>query len=354
MSFLTTLQAMHAYQRPYGSDVEKAFIARYITPLPGAYMDRCGNWHVVTDPNSKTLWSCHTDTVHRTQGYQTTHYDAATGVLQLSKRSKRNANCLGADDTVGVFLMREMILANVPGSYVFHFGEESGGIGSAALAKANPDWLAQFSRAIALDRGGHTDVVTSQWSQDTASQTFALSLAALLGANYAPHSGVYTDTAEYAHLIPECTNLSVGYFDAHSSNEHVDCGHVLWLLARLIAISPDIERLDSTRDPKAEPVTLGFSWGYEPTQYVSQDMIREDDDRYDWEDYSDDDLETALANAEWLEDAGRVRSIEDEMYARMAALEVAEQRSDRTSAYLDADYADIQRALYRAMKGNYK
>jgi hypothetical protein len=251
--------------------------------------------------------------------------------------------------------MTEMIKANVPGHYIFHFGEEVGGIGSAALARKSADWLKRFSRAIALDRGGYTDVVTSQWSQETTSQTFALSLAALLGANYAPHAGVYTDTAEYAHLVAECTNLSVGYFQAHSDNEYVDCNHVLWLLARLIAISPDIERLDATRDPTLEPISLSFAWEDYATVYTSDADIREPIISA-FDDMTDDDLETALAQAEWLEDARMVRAIEDEMYSRMDAVESShiETIDLRESNYLDADYCDIQRALYRAQKANYR
>jgi hypothetical protein len=35
-------------------------------------------------------------------------------------------------------------------------------------------------------------------------------------------TGIYTDTAEYTHLIPECTNISCGYSGEHTPSETLD------------------------------------------------------------------------------------------------------------------------------------
>ncbi len=35
-------------------------------------------------------------------------------------------------------------------------------------------------------------------------------------------SGVYSDSAEFADIYPECTNLSVGYFAQHTNDETQD------------------------------------------------------------------------------------------------------------------------------------
>jgi hypothetical protein len=207
---LQTLIDMHGYCRPMGSPAERAFILRYIQPLPGAKCDAFGNWWVVVD-DAPVLWSCHTDTVHRSEGFQTTRYDEKSGVLSLSKRSKRFSSCLGADDTAGVFMCREMILRKVPGTYVFHYGEERGGIGSSAVAQHSPDALSRFTMAIALDRAGVNDIITHQGYGRTASDLFTASLGDALheldpALLMLPcEFGVYTDTAEYADLLPECT-----------------------------------------------------------------------------------------------------------------------------------------------------
>ena len=339
MSLLGELSEMLTYARPAGSDTESTFIARYVATLPNATQDTCGNWHVVTDSASRTLWSSHTDTVHHSEGRQTLHYDPKDATLQLSRRSRKRMSCLGADDTVGVFLMRRMILANVPGHYMFHYGEERGGIGSSAYADTYPDLLARFDRAIALDRGGYRDVITSQYGNETASDTFALALADLLQMNYAPTHGVYTDTAEYAHLIPECTNLSVGYFFAHTERECVDTSHVFALLVRLVAV--DVSTLPTVRDPKASDLYVGSSSRFYGSLSLVPRIVDLPED-YELSAMSLEDIESALDMAYWKEDYDLADVLETEKERREDAI---------TSNYLDPEYADIQRLLYRQNGG---
>ena len=91
MSLLATLLDMHTYCRPAGTETERAFIAKYIAVLPGAYQDHYRNWHVQIG-ESNILWSCHTDTVHNHEGRQTLHYDAVNQVLCLSRKSKHHSS----------------------------------------------------------------------------------------------------------------------------------------------------------------------------------------------------------------------------------------------------------------------
>jgi hypothetical protein len=277
MNKLGKLIDMHTYCRPMGSATEKLFIDRYVASLPNAYQDPYKNWHVVIG-DSPIIWSCHTDTVAHHDGRQTLHYDAVNSILALSRKSKSvvfehtwkdkvyrsvGRNCLGADDTAGVFICSEMVLANVPGHYIFHYGEESGGIGSGDLKTYTPETLALYDYAIAFDRRGYRDIVTHQWGMRTASELFAYGLGEALEVaglkGYTPHDGVYTDTAEYADIISECSNLSVGYQHEHSMNETLDCDHVFKLLAALIALDQDSLVKDR------EPGTDDYEWMTEPT-----------------------------------------------------------------------------------------
>jgi hypothetical protein len=336
MSLLDELREMHTYARPYGSATERAFIARYIAPLPNATEDAYGNWHV-TVGESHTLWSCHTDTVHRAEGRQTLHYDTETGILQLSRRSRKRMSCLGADDTVGVFLMRNMVLAGVRGHYIFHFGEEVGGIGSRALALQHEDLLRTFDRAIALDRAGYSDIITSQMWDDTASDTFATALAEQLepSGSFRPCAGVYTDTAEYAHIIPECSNISVGYFNAHSKHEYVDTAYVLWLLKRLCAI--DAELLPTVRNPHDHSLHTVL-----PFLSVRSDISGEQPYTQDELDaMSEDELETNLDFTMWREQWDRAEQLQDEQFRR---------NSGTSDLYLDPDYADVLRATHHMIQ----
>jgi hypothetical protein len=236
-----TLLNMLTYARPAGSRSEERFRNRWLLNLPGAVLDVYDNIHVEIGTGSRVIWSSHTDTVHREGGRQRIAV-SPHNVVSLADGSR--SNCLGADDTVGVYLMREMILANVPGYYVFHHGEECGGIGSSALAMNQPRWFARFDMAIALDRQGTGDIVTHQFGGRTASDRFAWSLAAAIERidrlPFAPTQGVYTDTAEYADLIPECTNISVGYAGQHSREERV----LLSFVDRMVGVLCQLDTAD--------------------------------------------------------------------------------------------------------------
>lgn len=136
---------------------------------------------------------------------------------------------LGADDKVGCYILCKLIEAGVPGLYVFHVGEESGGVGSKWIARNTPDLVKGIHRCIAFDRQGYKDVIIEQGGGDTASHEFGDALAEALNQFMPPLNqyassthGVYTDSAEYVELIPECTNLSVGYVGQHTSNERFD------------------------------------------------------------------------------------------------------------------------------------
>lgn len=227
------LCGMLTYRRPAGSSTERDFIARYILPL-GATYDVANNLHVRVNmrdgTRSRVLWSVHTDTVHKVAGRQAIGMDRAT-VRVVDKRS----NCLGADDTAGVWLAIEMIKSAVPGLYVFHYGEEIGGVGSASIVRDAPELFDGIDYAIALDRAGSADVITHQAGDRSCSDRFALSLAGQLPSGYAPcDRGVYTDTAEYVGIIRECSNISVGYYAQHTPDERLDFAHLDLLRMALV------------------------------------------------------------------------------------------------------------------------
>lgn len=209
---------------------------------------------MVTDEKSDTLFSCHTDTVHWHGGRQQVVYDENLGVIYTDGES---SDCLGADDGTGVWLMLEMIACGVPGTYIFHRGEECGGVGSRWLRENEQDFLKRFKRAIAFDRKDVWNVITHQGGQRCCSGEFAEKLYdALNKTNDAliydeDDTGVFTDTKNYVYLIPECTNLSVGYYDQHTSNERQDVRHAMRLLSACLEV--DWEALPVHRKIPEEP-----------------------------------------------------------------------------------------------------
>lgn len=234
------LLEMHTYRRPARSKTEKKFINKFLIPL-GLEVDKYGNFYKKIG-KSPILWSSHTDTVHTEGGIQSLGFDMA----EFGISEKEKSSCLGADDTAGVWLMVQMILAKVPGLYIFHRDEEGGRKGSEWISKHMASHLKDSKFAIALDRKGTTSIITHQMSRRCCSGDFCDSLAAQLGLGLkADDTGSYTDTASYVGIIPECTNISVGYYNAHSSFERLDRDFIFKLRDALIAM--DQTKLIETR-----------------------------------------------------------------------------------------------------------
>lgn len=277
------LLEMLTWMRPHDSATEEAFCEKYILdPLNERVMTigPMSNFIITIGEDSKTLFSCHTDTVHHDEGMQLVIYDPIMGMAY-----KNDNACLGADDTTGVWLMLEMIEANVPGTYIFHRGEERGGVGSYWIANNEVTFLKQFKRAIAFDRKGETSVITSQRNSPCCSSEFATALAAQLGKEWVKDpTGSFTDTANYTHLIPECTNVSVGYYDAHGSSETQNISFALVL--RELCINVDWESLPTVREAKKEKLVSFLS--AEPQQQShNSDFYQQSynsDFDYDYED----------------------------------------------------------------------
>lgn len=234
---------MLATCRPHGSRGEHDFITRFLLPY-GVDSDGFGNlWLRIGD--APLLWSSHVDTCHRRDGLQKVQLDE-TGLVRLADGSP--SNCLGADCTAGVWLMTEMIEAGVPGLYVFHRGEERGGLGSSYVAANEASRLDGMLSAVAFDRRGTRSVITHQRGERCCSDVFATSLATLFNLDHAiDPTGLFTDTANYVDLVGECSNLSIGYSHEHTVDETLDIGYLLRLRDRVVAA--DFSALTFERQP---------------------------------------------------------------------------------------------------------
>ena len=254
--------------RPAYTEAEEHFVQKYLMcdemVAQGMAQDGYGNCLIKVQnadgSDSKTLWSCHTDSVHRKSGVQEVHFDPLT-----DKFSTPDGSCLGADDNSGTYILLELLRKRIPGLYIFHRAEEVGGCGSSWIAQHSSELLEQYDRAIAFDRKDIYSIITHQGSKRCCSDEFADDLAEKLGMNHRTDSGgSFTDTANYDHIIPECTNLSVGYFNAHSARE-TQLLDYLWQLKDAFA-NMDCESLVTHRNPDA-PVeySSGGYYGYGDT-----------------------------------------------------------------------------------------
>jgi hypothetical protein len=275
-----TLAYILSLKRPYGTATEMEFMSwlrgeliKRDVPKEKVRIGALGCLvATLMRPDGKlptTLFSCHTDTVHHSDGKQKIVYDSNFGHIFLDTgKDAPPSNCLGADDGIGVWLMLEMISAKVPGVYVFHRGEEQGGLGSQKMVEKEEDFLLQFQAAVAFDRPRTNEVITHQRGQRCASDKYATTLSERLNAfgfEFKPSNrGVFTDTANYRKLIHECINLGVGYENQHGTQEFQDYAHAVALRDAVCKI--DWETLPIDRDcTAADPVGYmgnGYgSWG---------------------------------------------------------------------------------------------
>lgn len=230
-----------------GLRIFNSWLKSYIEDLGHTVeVDGYGNLWVVTDSASETLFTCHTDTVHH--GVKTLMQGLVLkdGVMRLSYPF--GGYVLGADDGAGCWLLLKMIGAGVRGTFVFYQDEEVGGLGSEWSVQNAPERYGKFKRAIAFDRKGTQDVITHQGGGNCCSLAFADALCRALGMGHFPDdSGTFTDTANLVELVPECTNVSVGYRNAHTSAEFLDTLYLERLLQSLQQV--DWEGLPVEREP---------------------------------------------------------------------------------------------------------
>lgn len=306
-------------KRPHGSATNVKFTAWLRDQLPldlnkAAFYDGAGNLHVDnrTQATHKTLFVAHVDTVHRNEG--------KNKITKTKTHWRAKGDVLGADDGAGVALLMHMIWGGVHGYYIFTQGEERGGVGARYLADKMPTLLGEFDRAIAFDRRGVDSVITHQGWGRCCSDTFGSALAdALMDGNdnlmmLNDDTGVYTDTAEFTDIIPECTNISVGYAREHTQEESLDLVYYQHLSQAVLAVAWDSLPVD--RDPSfVEPAQDTGTWWqtYKTTSQYAYDPTDDEPD-YHREDAIDavldaqhghyDALANMVAESIWPDDTG--------------------------------------------------
>lgn len=202
---------------PHGTEDK---ILKYM-PVPGLQQDIYGNYYVQVG-ESDTMFTSHLDSACRQHEKVYLLRYTEHGETFIISNGK---SILSADDKAGVTVMLYMIAHNIPGLYYFFLGEERGGIGSGLLANDfdSHEHLKGINKCISFDRRNYYSVITHQGSRRCCSDKFAMSLCDELnkhGMNMKlDNGGLFTDSANFIEHIPECTNISVGYFNEHSYDE---------------------------------------------------------------------------------------------------------------------------------------
>lgn len=238
---------------PHGHEED---VVPFISPI-GLKKDEWGNYYKIVG-KSETMFTSHLDTADREQSEVTVYSEMRDGDEILRSDG---TTILGADCKSGVAVMLYMISHNIPGIYYFFIGEERGGIGSRDVSRnfEKVQHLKGVKRCVSFDRRNYHSVITSQFGEVCCSDEFGTALANELNKGGLKISldptGVFTDSASFVDYIPECTNVSVGYFEEHTRNEHQNitfleklakaCLNVKWETlptTRKLGIDDDIQK----------------------------------------------------------------------------------------------------------------
>jgi hypothetical protein len=243
---------------PYG--YEDRFVSDVMTLLfpDDIQKDNHGNYFYEIG-NSRTIFASHIDTVSK-------DYTNVGRVIDGDIIRTDGKTTLGADDKAGMTVMLWMIKNKIPGLYYFFIGEEVGCIGSGLAAKYE-NIKGNYDRVISFDRRGTDSIITFQSSGRCCSDKFADALSNELNKSNMSYKkdtgGVYTDSAEFVDLVSECTNISVGYYKEHTTNEHQDIKHLEKLAVACIKV--DWENLPVERDPSKTEYKSYTSYGWGTT-----------------------------------------------------------------------------------------
>jgi hypothetical protein len=242
MNIRETFLKLTQFTYPHGTeDKLRPFLPK------GFQEDDFGNYFIKIG-DSDTMFTCHLDTC--SSHYQKVNHDIGAQFIKTDGKT-----ILGADDKAGMTVLLYMIENKIPGLYYFFIGEEVGGIGSSAASSMS---FSEYNKCISFDRRGYDSVITEQWFGKCCSDEFAQSLSDELNKknltfNFQPDpTGVFTDSASFMYDIPECTNISVGYFSEHQVTETQDISFLVRLCEAVIKV--DWNSLPVMRDPN-EPYT---------------------------------------------------------------------------------------------------
>jgi hypothetical protein len=228
-------------------------------------MDDFGNLYKQIGDRPSTMFACHLDTATSAQ-------TNINHVFEGDIIKTDGTSILGADDKAGVSILMYMMENKIPGLYYFFLGEEVGCLGSKKVAEKHKSTPIEYiKKVISFDRRGTTSIITHQCSSRCCSDTFGTSLSESLNraglevygndtilAYENDPTGLYTDSAQFTKIYPECTNISVGYQSEHTFDEQQNIKHLEKLAGAVLLV--DWESLPVERDPSK--VEYSDSYGY--------------------------------------------------------------------------------------------
>lgn len=173
-------------------------------------------------------------------------YDEKQGIMT-------SLNGFGFDDRAGVWSILKLLQKDYRPHIIFTHGEESGGIGASKLATDFPDSPFEAKYMIQLDRRGDNDCVF----YDCDNEEFEKYIESY---GFETNWGSFTDISILAPQWGKAAvNLSIGYSQEHSQNEHLYIKPLYKTLKRVSKMLTDIK---SANEYEYIPLVMPYHFHY--------------------------------------------------------------------------------------------
>ncbi|MFO8019108.1 MAG: hypothetical protein R6U96_10765, partial [Promethearchaeia archaeon] len=175
--------------------------------------DRKGNIYSLSNPGAPLL-SAHMDT----KPFLTEKGNMYPITISDGKIS--GTDIIGGDDKCGIYLILEMLKHRPQDiNFLISVEEEDSRKGVKAFMKDHGDEVAQLPYALVLDRHGSRDILCTQNRYGVlAFESRLAQIGKQFG--YSPARGLLSDADILCYQI-SCANLSVGYYNAHDTDEYI-------------------------------------------------------------------------------------------------------------------------------------
>lgn len=178
-------------------------------------IDIKGNIYNISNENMPLL-SAHMDTVQKEEDRLLAEF-CRIRTYPDGKKILKGLGIIGGDDKCGVYIILEMLKSHKNLNFIFSVEEEVGGRGISSFV--NERDFSKIPYGIVLDRRYGTDIICEKNNYGT--KEFENDLATIgKKYNYSPASGTFSDANSISSFM-SCANLSVGYYQPHSTHEYV-------------------------------------------------------------------------------------------------------------------------------------
>jgi tripeptide aminopeptidase len=190
------------------------YISSYLNNMGVSFKtDEYGNVFGINHKNAPLL-SAHTDTVQKECDADLTKFIKIRGDI-LS-----GYGVIGGDDKCGLYIILKLLEEGEKINFVFPSMEEVGGVGSDHFVKKNYNLIENLPYCLVLDRRGSSDIISKK--NGYCEEDFSQILNAIgKEFNYKENAGTFSDADNISDVLA-CANLSVGYYNPHSSYEYVN------------------------------------------------------------------------------------------------------------------------------------